>query len=75
MKDQPLNENKDDADGSEDQDEVAPKVHKCTPCCELDAALNVGEVEPDFNAAKVGAFRTDRRGDAGAKMAGRADVT
>ncbi len=40
----------------------------------LDAAGDVGEVEPDFDAAEVGAFGADGRGDAGAKMAGRADV-
>src|SRR6266852_5723691 len=40
----------------------------------LDAARAVGEVEPDFDAAEVGAFGADRSGDAGAEMAGRADV-
>lgn len=44
------------------------------PLGRLDAALDVGEVEPDFYAAEVGAFGTDWGGDAGAKMAGRADV-
>src|SRR5205823_7039772 len=39
-----------------------------------DAAGSVGEVEPDFEAAEVRAFGADGRGDAGAKMAGRADV-
>ena len=41
---------------------------------ELDAALDVGEVEPDFDAAKVGAFGADGRGDAGANVARGADV-
>src|SRR6266850_1837847 len=40
----------------------------------LDAAGDVGEVEPDFDAAEVGAFGADGGGDAGADMAGRADV-
>ena len=39
-----------------------------------DAALNIGEVEPDFDAAEVGAFGADGRGDAGAEMAWRTDV-
>src|SRR5208337_1853725 len=39
-----------------------------------DTALNVGEVEPDFDAAEVGAFGTDWRSDAGTQVAGRADV-
>src|SRR6266436_9423956 len=39
-----------------------------------DAAGDVGEVEPDFDAAEVGAFGADGRGDAGADVAGRADV-
>ncbi len=39
----------------------------------LDAAGGVGEVEPDFDAAKVGAFGADGGGDVGAEMAGRAD--
>src|ERR1700756_3262915 len=39
-----------------------------------DTAGSVGEVEPDFYAAEVGAFGADGRGDAGAEMAGRADV-
>src|SRR5580704_16832293 len=38
-----------------------------------DAALDVGEVEPDFDAAEVGAFGADGSGDAGADVAGRAD--
>jgi len=42
--------------------------------CPLDAASDVGEVKPDFDAAEVGAFGADGRGDAGAEMAGRADV-
>ena len=40
----------------------------------LDAALDFGEVEPDFYAAEVGAFGADGGGDAGADVAGRADV-
>src|SRR6266852_9794155 len=39
-----------------------------------DAALNVGEVEPDFYAAEVRAFGADGRGDARAEMARGADV-
>src|SRR5215470_1628857 len=39
-----------------------------------DAAGDVGEVQPDFDAAEMRAFGADRRGDAGAKMARRADV-
>jgi len=43
--------------------------------CNLsDAAGGVGEVEPDFYAAEVGAFGTDGGGDVGAKVAGRADM-
>ena len=38
------------------------------------AAGGVGEVEPDFYAAEVGAFGADGGGDAGAEMAGWADV-
>ena len=41
---------------------------------ELDAAGGVGEVEPDFNAAEVGAFGADGGGDVGAEVAGGADV-
>src|SRR5438128_6587284 len=40
----------------------------------LDAADDVGKVEPDFDAAEVGALGADGSGDAGAEMAGRADV-
>src|SRR5258708_18467226 len=40
----------------------------------LDAARCVGEVEPDFYAAEVGTFGADGSGDAGAEVAGRADV-
>jgi hypothetical protein len=40
----------------------------------LDAALNVGEVEPDLDATEVGAFGTNGRGDTGAEMAGRTDI-
>src|SRR5882762_11088666 len=39
-----------------------------------DAAQDVGEVEPDFDAAEVRAFGADGGGDASADMAGRADV-
>src|SRR6267378_7756549 len=39
-----------------------------------DAAGSVGEVEPDFYAAEVGTFGADGSGDAGAEVAGRADV-
>ena len=41
----------------------------------LDAAGGVGEVEPDFYAAEVGAFGADGGGDVGAEVAGRADVS
>src|SRR6266850_833029 len=40
----------------------------------LDPAGDVGEVEPDFDAAEVRAFGADGGGDAGADMAGRANV-
>jgi len=40
----------------------------------LDAAGDVGEVQPDFYAAEVGAFGADGGGDAGAEVAGRTDV-
>src|SRR5271168_1590412 len=40
----------------------------------LDAAGDVGEVEPDFDAAIVGAFGADGCGDSGAEVAGGADV-
>src|SRR5579859_3513271 len=40
----------------------------------LDAARGVGEVEPDFYAAEVRAFRADGCGDVGAEMAGWADI-
>src|SRR5713226_7156175 len=40
----------------------------------LNAAGDVGEVEPDFDATEMGAFGADGRGDAGANVAGRADV-
>src|SRR5438094_10634345 len=42
-------------------------------CLALDAASDVGEVEPDFYAAKVGAFGADGSGDTCAKVARRAD--
>ena len=38
------------------------------------AAGDVGEVEPDFDAAKMRAFGADGRGDACAQVARRADV-
>src|SRR5580704_4964335 len=41
---------------------------------ESDAAGGVGEVEPDFYAAEVGAFGADGCGDAGADVAWGADV-
>src|SRR5260370_26962416 len=40
----------------------------------LDAAGDVGEVEPDFDAAEVGAFSADGSGDASADVARGADV-
>src|SRR6267154_3088124 len=40
----------------------------------LDAAGDIGKVEPNFDAAEVGAFGTDGSGDAGADVAGWADV-
>src|SRR5260370_16962913 len=40
----------------------------------LDAAGDVGEVEPDFDAAEVGAFSADGGGDASADVARGADV-
>src|SRR5258708_18062708 len=40
----------------------------------LDGAGVVGEVEPGFYAAEVGAFGADGSGDAGAEVAGRTDV-
>jgi len=40
----------------------------------LDAAGDVWEVQPDFDAAEVGAFGADGRGNAGADVAGRTDV-
>jgi hypothetical protein len=40
----------------------------------LDSARGVGEVEPDFYAAEVGAFGADGGGDVGAELAGGADV-
>ena len=39
-----------------------------------DAAGDVGEIEPDFYAAEVGAFGTDGSGDTGAEIAGRTNV-
>ena len=38
-----------------------------------DAAGDVGEVEPDFDAAEVGAFGADGSGDVGAEVARGAD--
>src|SRR6266404_1627369 len=46
-------------------------------CCAptgSDAAGDVGEVEPDFYAAEVGAFGADGGGDAGAEVARRTNV-
>ena len=40
----------------------------------LNAAGDAGEVEPDLDAAKVRAFRANRRCDVGAKVTRRADV-
>src|SRR5437762_8663023 len=40
-----------------------------------DAAGGIGEVEPDFDAAEVRAFSANGRGDAGAKMARRPNIT
>ena len=40
-----------------------------------DAAGGVGEVEPDFYTAEVGAFGADGRGDVGSQVARGADVT
>ena len=40
----------------------------------LDAARGVGEIEPDLDAAEVGAFGADGGGDVGAEMARGADV-
>ena len=39
-----------------------------------DSTGDVGEVEPDFDAAEVRPFGANGRGDASTKMAGRADV-
>ena len=39
-----------------------------------DAAGDVGEVEPDLDAAEVRAFGADGRSNTGAEIAGRADV-
>src|SRR5579863_9473550 len=41
---------------------------------ELDAPLNIGKIEPDFDAAEVRPFRADRGGYVRAQMARRADV-
>ena len=41
----------------------------------LDAAGDVGEVEPDFHAAEVRAFGADGGGDVCAEVARGADVT
>ena len=47
---------------------------RSVPRPQLDAAGNVGEVEPDFYAAEVRAFGADGGGDASAEVAGGADV-
>src|SRR5258708_13981225 len=39
------------------------------------AAGDVGEIEPDFDAAEVGAFGADGGGDTGTDVAGGADVS
>ena len=39
-----------------------------------DPSLDVGKIEPDFDAAEVGAFGANGGGDAGADMARRANV-
>ncbi len=44
------------------------------PYGESDAALDIGEVEPDFYAAEVRAFGANGCGNAGTEMAGGADV-
>src|SRR5208283_4089806 len=41
----------------------------------LDASLNIGKVQPNLDAAEVRSFGANGRGDAGAKVAGRPDVT
>jgi hypothetical protein len=41
---------------------------------ESDAAMNVWEGEPHFDAAEVGTFSADRSSDAGAQMTGRTDI-
>src|SRR5467141_2611801 len=43
-------------------------------CGVSEAAGDVGEIEPDFDAAEVRAFGADGRGDSGTDVAGRADV-
>src|SRR5215475_15442194 len=52
---------------------VAGKAVRRRPL-QSDAAGDVGEVEPDFDATEVGAFGADGSGDPGAEVAGRADV-
>jgi hypothetical protein len=74
MKNELLNENQSDTDNGEDENEVPSRVHEWRPCLRLNAALDIGEVEPDFYAAEVGAFGADRGGDVGAEVAGRTDV-
>ena len=56
--------------------EWSPTRTRRSASCESvsDAALNVGEVEPDFDAAEVGAFGADGCGDTGAEMARRTDI-
>src|SRR6266567_6367084 len=55
------------------QDKRPDTVSVCSRKCS-DAAGDVGKIEPDFDAAEVGAFGADGGGDAGADMARRADA-
>ena len=50
------------------------RIPQCYLLAGLNAAGDVGEIEPDFDAAEVGAFGADGSGDAGADVAGGADV-
>src|SRR5467141_4001763 len=62
------------------QPSVAEKKGRVQQCAALrgknllDAAGDVGEVQPDFYAAEVGAFGADGSGDSGAEVTGWADV-
>ena len=54
---------------------MLPKgAQRAAPLRISDAALDVGEVEPDFYAAEMRAFGADGGGDVGAEVAGGADV-